>query len=107
MDHFSSGQKVNETGSAEAYWSRQIPQEHAHTTGLTTGVIISPSLLSQWKDVLGRCREICVVEARRILDRDRHAVIALAALSKVVVLEAIRCVSTPSQRASKRIRDRT
>ena len=59
---------------AVAVGARQVPDEHAHVPALA---------------VWGR-REVRVVGPRAVLDGDRDAVVALAALAEVVVLEVER-----------------
>ena len=46
--------------------------------------------------VLSGSREVCVVRAGRVLHGDRDAVVALATLAEVVVLEAVTYANTKS-----------
>lgn len=70
----------------------EVPQEHAHLARLTT--VREPFnfrvLERLARHVLSRCREVSIIGAGGVLNGHRHAVIALAALRKVVVLEAVR-----------------
>ena len=64
---------LREYQSVWTYRTSEIPEIHVHVSALAI----------RW------CREVGIVLVARILHLDRNAIIALAAISVVVVLEAV------------------
>lgn len=82
--------------SAIAFGVGDVPQEHTHTTRLTTVVgnhlaFVSKIPRNHAEDVLSWGSKVGIIDTGRVLDRDRDTVISTTALVEVVVLEVEGC----------------